>query len=84
MVNNGGPAFPRILSTIDHDGEQMHTGNNGMTLRDYFAAKAMTGLIAGSLSDGSHPGEDFPKMIALISYKLADSMLEERSKDVQP
>ena len=32
--NNGGPAFPTGVYTVE-----------GMTLRDYFAAKAMQGMI---------------------------------------
>jgi hypothetical protein len=46
---------------------------NGMTLRDYFAAKAMQSM-------NSRPDyEDVPaNVIALDSYALADAMLEER------
>jgi hypothetical protein len=36
-TNTGGPAFPIVV------GDQM---TQGMTLRDYFAAKAMQGLMA--------------------------------------
>lgn len=43
----------------------------GMTLRDYFAAMAMQGL----LSRGSNDFYDIPE----IAYKIADAMLEERS-----
>jgi hypothetical protein len=39
-TNTGGPAFPRT-PIPDHD-----WGQEGMTLRDYFAAKAMQGLLA--------------------------------------
>ena len=40
-INDGGPAFPMSSSTPDIDFDR------GMTLRDYFAAKAMLGLIEG-------------------------------------
>ena len=43
-IDNGGPAFP--LQSI---GPDFAPGYAGMTLRDYFAAKAMQGLIAGVL-----------------------------------
>jgi hypothetical protein len=44
-----------------------------MTLRDYFAAKAMQALITKNIS----------KMATItdISYKMADFMLEEREKN---
>ena len=58
----GGPAFP--AHTI-----AMH---EGMTLRDYFAAKAMQGILAGELATTE---------LATITrdcYAIADAMLEER------
>jgi len=69
--NNGGPAFPRLLSTLEHEGDQMHSGAPGMTLRDYFAAKAMQTL----LSDMQAPN---PSSVAEWAYKHADAMLAVR------
>jgi len=43
----------------------------GMTLRDYFAAKAMQGLLS---SDVNAPLETFAKQ----SYKVADAMMKAR------
>jgi len=45
----------------------------GMTLRDYFAAKAMQGFIA----DGAAP-EVSKTTIAAMAYAMADAMLEAR------
>lgn len=48
----------------------------GMTLRDYFAAKALQGICA-------HPdtwGMQTPLVIAKECYTLADAMLEARNK----
>jgi hypothetical protein len=45
----------------------------GMTLRDYFAAKAMQAI----LSDGSWHGHTC-KTAALESYEMADAMLKAR------
>lgn len=46
---------------------------HGMTLRDYFAAKAMQGLLAGTnTSDVA--------MIVRDAYKMADAMMKERNK----
>jgi hypothetical protein len=47
----------------------------GMTLRDYFAAKAMNGLI----SDGAVP-ELSGELIAEMSYAMADAMLKAREE----
>ena len=44
---------------------------SGMTLRDYFAAKAMQGLLS---SDVNAKLENFAKQ----SYKVADAMLKAR------
>ena len=46
----------------------------GMTLRDYFAAKAMQGLIAADAHDGGcvKCGD---KYIAPLAYEMADDML---------
>ena len=46
----------------------------GMTLRDYFAAKAMQ----ADLTDGRH--EDQFAWCAERAYKMADAMLKERQK----
>ncbi|MBR8344193.1 hypothetical protein [Burkholderia ambifaria] len=39
--STGGPAFPSTTKTYTADnGDTMHQGASGMTLRDYFAAHA--------------------------------------------
>lgn len=45
----------------------------GMTLRDYFAAKAMTGLLTAEIV-----GEYSNEHVAEISYRIADAMLKVR------
>jgi hypothetical protein len=49
---------------------------NGMDLRDYFAAKAMQGILATDPEDH----EDGLLSIAIVSYKMADAMMEARIK----
>jgi hypothetical protein len=44
---------------------------SGMTLRDYFAAKAMQGLLAGTKTGSA-------TVLATDSYKMADAMLKAR------
>jgi hypothetical protein len=68
--NTGGPAFPSHGSM----GEVAH---EGMTLRDYFAAKAMQG-IATTLDQTE--GEPFWNVIATDAYKMADAMIAARSQ----
>ena len=64
-ANTGGPAFP-VLHWIS--GES--TGaEEGMTLRDYFAAKAMQSMA----QKYSHEGD-----ISRNAYKIADAMLKAR------
>jgi hypothetical protein len=46
----------------------------GMTLRDYFAAKAMQGMCVGA----PVPQKGELKLIATRSYEMADAMLKAR------
>lgn len=64
---NGGPAFP-LLAEQTNDGWP-HTG---MTLRDYFAAKAMQALAANQAWS--------EESIAEAAYRQADAMMKERTK----
>ena len=61
---NNPPAFPNNVKPINE--------RAGMTLRDYFAAKAMQ----GDVSAGAHDGE-FPA-IAKRAYAMADAMMKAR------
>jgi hypothetical protein len=49
---------------------------DGMSLRDYFAAKAMQSYIR----NGNGWGKDY-KNVAIDSYKMADAMLKERENE---
>lgn len=70
-TNTGGPAFPIPLN----DGETWlgEYSANGMTLRDYFAAKAMQGLMV----DVDQPRCDY---IAAVAYEMADAMMKARNE----
>ena len=65
--NTGGPAFPTPAHNLQND---------GMTLRDYFAAKAMQGVIA-SLQEGDERGCVW---VAVYAYQYADAMLKARGQ----
>lgn len=69
----GGQAFPVAGSEHNYPVE-------GMTLRDYFAAKAM--IIIGEPDSyvGTEETKRSYKSFASKAYKLADAMLEARNK----
>jgi hypothetical protein len=72
--DTGGPAFPTPAHNLQND---------GMTLRDYFAAKAMQGLIAHeerAKQLGSHNLGDFDVRVAVCAYRYADAMLKVRGE----
>jgi hypothetical protein len=67
-TNTGGPAFPTSNGGSPDD---------GMALRDYFAAKAMQGLIASPR--GTPDGRDgTDHYYAKCAYIMADAMLKAR------
>ena len=76
-INDGGPAFPNVP---DGAGDRWDNWDMGMTLRDYFAAKAMQGLLAGCPDDKAMRLEMNPKLWALASYNMADAMLAARGE----
>ena len=54
---------------------------NGMTLRDYFAAKAMQVILQSQYEDGIYVGDadnDSEHMCARSAYIMADAMLKAR------
>lgn len=72
-IKDGGPAFPNVP---DGAGDKWQNRNAGMTLRDYFAAKAMNGV----LSDPNvrlRTSEEVAELAAAV-YRIADAMLRAR------
>lgn len=87
-IKDGGPAFPKLESSsienYNSDWERRdrsveHVSSEGMSLRDYFAAKVMQGMLAGrdvgsgAITYGWWAGH---------AYKMADAMLAAR--EAQP
>lgn len=72
-VNDGGPAFPFPSGPEPRQGSY-HERWEGMSLRDYFAAKAISSIIGVN--------ESFYGMQVACerAYKWADAMLAERNK----
>lgn len=66
QINDGGPAFPNVPPD-----SQYSDWDKGMTLRDYFAAAALQGLLADG--GGASWNDD-----AKSAYLAADAMLKAR------
>lgn len=70
MNNTGGPAFPCDLTMYD---KEVQSQMQGMTLRDYFAAKAMQALLTSTrITDA--------RLIAIDAYQAANAMLKAREQ----
>jgi hypothetical protein len=70
LIKNGGAAFPNVE----------YMAEEGMSLRDYFAAKALQGMLAypGCESRGSHHNNNTPEGVAEMAYEYADAMVKAR------
>jgi hypothetical protein len=69
MTDKATPAFPTPTHNLQND---------GMTLRDYFAAKAMEGFIAYASHKGIYTPPD--DELASSAYQLADAMMKAREQ----
>jgi hypothetical protein len=75
MNNTGGPAFP--IPLLPGQSWQSMAPCDGMTLRDYFAAKAMQELMTYK----DRPAYLRPvDEVATDAYEMADAMLKAREK----
>jgi len=72
MKDNDQHAFPTMF---DPSGATIM--DNGMTLRDYFAAKAMQTILS---QIQEFPDENWRVGVAKDAYMMADAMLAERAK----
>lgn len=81
--NNGGPAFPLMQSWRKYgDVYEVSGCYEGMTLRDYFAAKAVVGMFYPAVVACLEHDHDLDcDKIAEFCYKMADAMIEEREKE---
>jgi hypothetical protein len=73
-IKTGGPAFPS-----NHDNEYGYPAK-GMTLRDYFAAKALPAIYKDTCECGRVEGwaEGWRNEVAAEAYAIADAMLKAR------
>ena len=73
--NDGGPAFP--VWELNGQGQQETTGF-GMTLRDYFAAKAMQATFTETHASEARGYNGWRDELAREAYRIADAMLAAR------
>jgi hypothetical protein len=73
---DGGQAFPKPDVQLEN-GEKVW-GFDGMSLRDYFAAKAMEGLCSFPFKDDMKTS--FVEWVSQLSYEIADEMIKQRIK----
>ena len=81
-INDGGTAFPCVYYSepIGSIGPQL-TIKGGMTLRDYFAAAALQGILSGAdrstvkyLENMRYPAGE----MSSAAYNIADAMIKAR------
>jgi len=90
MKYDGGPAFP--IQFVDHGNgpeSPIPFGMGGASLRDYFAGKALIGVMQATMTDkrldaceaeAKEREMTLNELWALVAYETADAMLAERSK----
>lgn len=90
-INDGGPAFPCDPFIASKPGNEAAAKRlaEGMSLRDYFAAKVCGAMFTVTSADHGLPnlsyrdqpgGPTVVEKIATISYEVADAMLRARSE----
>lgn len=74
------PAFPTDVQRQGLNGDIKYgKAFPGITIRDYFAAKAMQGMMS-SAAVLERGGLNTPEKVTRASYAQADAMLKERNK----
>ena len=75
-INDGGPAFPCVYYSepIGSIGPQL-TIKGGLSIRDYFAAAALQGLLSSIKPNQLWSGEE----VAVTCYRTADTMIKARN-----
>ena len=75
LIDTGGPAFPAMdARQIGHNEYRYE----GMTLRDYFAAKAMQAFISAAVTVVKP--SILAKTVSSSAYEIADEMLKKRGQ----
>lgn len=76
--DDGGPAFPYLTASECGHEVTTHEGEHGMSLRDYFAAKAMHQILHGAVLPDGYDASAELAMLGSRAYEVADAMLKAR------
>ena len=83
-INTGGAAFPHKAKYWDEncDGyrDSVDRYECGITIRDYFAAKALQGLLACQSLGYLYTGKDAELKAASEAYRYANAMIAAREE----
>jgi hypothetical protein len=89
--DDGGPAFPQTVAEIRGIAtNSAEFGMPGMSLRDYFASKAMQAIFGGvgaqqvANRDLRYDETNWAEVVALNAYEMADAMLKVRVQQPEP
>lgn len=74
--DTSGPAFP--APDLGEQDFGQRGAYPGMSLRDYFAAKAMNAIVSAVTAAGAARTPEDAQVIASASYLVADAMLKAR------
>ena len=77
-IDDGGPAFPHLMEKCQRVNESEHYG--GLSIRDHFAAAALTQAVSYLAAYSKEEEDDTPKGAARLAYEIADAMLRERER----
>lgn len=75
-TDDSPPAFPSAYGTTN--------GNDGLTMRDWFAGQALAGVWAGRESDFVKISAPTTTDVAAACYAIADAMIQARSRHGRP
>jgi hypothetical protein len=91
-IKDGGPAFPVSTAAAESGGYGHQDGHytwqfGGLTMRDYFAAKALAALLSGpddTACEATDPEgiqrerNEYAEDVACDAYRYADAMIKAR------
>ena len=77
-TSDGGAAFP----VLTRDPWDNYTASGGMSLRDWFAGQALSGLLCNGFIPAQSESVQRDGCVDYVgaAYRMADAMLAERSK----
>ena len=77
-IKDGGPAFPYVVTFKEGTDVRYE---EGLSLRDYFAGKAVAGMFYPAIADSLMGDHDLDcDRLARYAYTMADAMLKAREE----